>query len=48
MHEAMAEAAAGAQDDPLAALAAQGRAYVALRPVATGALPADVHAPSGS
>src|SRR3954470_912857 len=29
MHEIMAKAAAGAQDDPVSALAAQGRAYVA-------------------
>ena len=29
MHEAMATAGAGAQDDPLAALTAQGRAYIA-------------------
>ena len=29
MHEAMAKAGAGAQEDPVAALAAQGRAYIA-------------------
>jgi len=29
MHEAMAKAGAGAEDDPVAALAAQGRAYIA-------------------